>query len=95
MTSFTAFAGSIGILDINFDGYYDVVLADTADSKKVEDKRFIYWIYNPKTKQFQRSPQLEKISGFPALHGDKQQIDFGEGQVYQVINGLLNRVQNE
>lgn len=95
LTGFTAFAGSIGFLDINFDGYYDVVLADTADNNKVEDKRFIYWMYNPKTKQFQRSPQLEKISGFPALHGDKQQIDFGEGQVYQVTNGLLNRVQNE
>ncbi|BCU65838.1 hypothetical protein F941_00509 [Acinetobacter bouvetii DSM 14964 = CIP 107468] len=93
LTGFTAYAGSIGFLDVNFDGYYDVVLADTSDSRKVEDKRFIYWMYNPKTKQFQRSPQLEKIAGFPALHGEKQQIDFGNAQLYQVQNGLLNRIQ--
>lgn len=76
LTGFTAYAGSIGFLDVNFDGYYDVVLADTSDSRKVEDKRFIYWMYNPKTKQFQRSPQLEKIAGFPALHGEKQRDRF-------------------
>ncbi len=92
LTGFTAFAGSIGFLDVNFDGYYDVVLADTSDHRKVEDKRFIYWMYNPKTQQFQRSPQLEKIVGFPALHGDSQQIDFGNGQLFQVENGLLNRI---
>lgn len=92
LTGFTAFAGSIGFLDINFDGYYDVVLADTSENRKIEDKRFIYWMYNPKTKVFQRSSQLENITGFPALHGDKQQIDFGNGQLYQVTNGLLNRI---
>jgi hypothetical protein len=93
LTGFTAFAGSIGFLDINFDGYYDVVLADTSENRKIEDKRFIYWMYNPKTKQFQRSRQLENITGFPALHGDKQQIDFGNGQLYRVTNGLLNKIQ--
>ena len=93
LSGFTAFAGSIGFLDINFDGYYDVVLADTSENRKVEDKRFIYWMYNPKTQQFQRSPQLEKIAGFPALQGENKQIDFGAGQLYQVQNGLLNRIQ--
>ena len=52
-------------------------------------------MYNPKTQQFQRSPQLEKIVGFPSLHGEKQQIDFGNGQFYQVQNGLLNRISDE
>ena len=49
--------------------------------------------YNPKTGQFQRSPQLENIVGFPSLHGEKQQIDFGNGQIYQVADGLLNRLE--
>ncbi|WP_374665890.1 hypothetical protein [Acinetobacter sp.] len=92
LSGFTAYAGSIGFLDINFDGYYDVVLADVSANRKVEDKRFIYWMYNPKTKLFQRSSQLENITGFPALHGDRQQIDFGNGQRYQVTNGLLNKI---
>ena len=94
LTGFTAYPKSIGYMDINFDGYYDVVLSDTSNDRKVEDKRFIYWMYNPKTNQFQRSPQLENIVGFPAIHGEKQQIDFGNGNVYQVENGLLNQVIN-
>lgn len=94
LTGFDAFPNSIGYMDINFDGYYDVILSDVAQGRTVDEKRYIYWMYNPKTQQFQRSPQLEKIVGFPKLQGEKQQIDFGNGQVYQVKNGLLNRIAN-
>ena len=92
LTGFSGFSNSIGYMDINFDGYYDVILSDVSQGRDVTDKRYIYWMYNPKTNQFQRSSQLEKIVGFPELHGEKQQIDFGNGQVYQVTNGLLNRL---
>lgn len=95
LTGFDAFPNSIGYMDINFDGYYDVILSDVAQGRTVDEKRYIYWMYNPKTQQFQRSPQLEKIVGFPKLQGEKQQIDFGNGQVYQVKNGLLNRIVND
>ena len=93
LTGFTAFPKSIGYMDINFDGYYDIVLSDISQGRSIKDKRYIYWMYNPKTQQFQRSPQLEKIAGFPDLHGEKQQVDFGNGQLYQVENGLLNRIE--
>lgn len=92
MVGFNAFAKSIGYMDINFDGYYDIILSDISQARTIKDKRYIYWIYNPKTQYFQRSPQLENIVGFPNLHGEKQQIDFGDGQLYQVENGLLNRM---
>lgn len=92
LTGFSAYPSSIGYMDINFDGYYDVILSDLSRDRKVTDKRYIYWMYNPKIQQFQRSPQLEKIVGFPKLNGQKQQIDFGGGQFYQVENGLLNKV---
>ena len=92
LTGFSAFPNSIGYMDINFDGYYDIILSDLSQDRTIQDKRFIYWMYNPKTQQFQRSPQLEKIVGFPNLLGEKQQIDFGNGQVYQVENGLLNKI---
>ncbi|TCH65001.1 hypothetical protein [Acinetobacter sp. ANC 4862] len=93
LTGFTAFPKSIGYMDINFDGYYDIVLSDISGERTIQDKRYIYWMFNPKTQQFQRSPQLEKIVGFPNVHGEKQQIDFGEGQLYQVEKGLLNRME--
>ncbi|AYO55606.1 XAC2610-related protein [Acinetobacter wuhouensis] len=95
LTGFTGYPNSIGYMDINFDGYYDVLVSDISNGRRVEDKRYIYWMYNPKTQQFQRSPQLEKIVGLPNLHGEKQQIDFGNGQIYQVENGLLNRISSE
>lgn len=95
LTGFTGYPNSVGYMDINFDGYYDVIVSDLSQGRTVEDKRYIYWMYNPKTQQFQRSPQLEKIAGFPNLHGEKQQIDFGNGQVYQVENGLLIRVKGD
>lgn len=79
LEGFQAFPNSIGYMDINFDGYYDVILSDLSQDRTVQDKRFIYWMYNPKTRQFQRSPQMEKIVGFPTLHGEKQQIDFSNG----------------
>lgn len=94
LKGFSAYPNSVGYMDINFDGYYDVILSDVSQNYTVDNKRYIYWMYNPKTQQFQRSPQLEKIVGFPNLHGEKQQIDFGNGQVYQVENGLLNRISN-
>ena len=93
LTGFSAFPKSIGYMDVNFDGYYDLVLSDISDERTIQDKRYIYWVFNPKTQQFQRSPQLEKIVGFPKLHGEKQQIDFGDGQLYLVKNGLLNRME--
>lgn len=92
LTGFSAYPKSVGYMDINFDGYYDVILSDISQGKTVEEKRYIYWMYNPKTGQFQRSPQLDQIVGFPNLHGEKQQIDFGNGVVYQLKNGLLNRI---
>lgn len=92
LTGFTGYPNSIGYMDINFDGYYDVIISDLSQGRTIEDKRYIYWMYNPKTQKFQRSPQLEKIVGFPSLHGEKQQIDFGNGQIYQVENGLLNKI---
>ena len=94
LTGFSAYPNSIGYMDINFDGYYDLILSDVAQGRTVNEKRYIYWMYNPKTQQFQRSPQLEKIVGFPNLHGEKQQVDFGNGQIYQVKDGLLNRIMS-
>ncbi len=95
LTGFTAYAGSMGYMDINFDGYYDVILSDLSGGKDIADKRYIYWMYNPKTSQFQRSAQMEKIVGLPVLHGEKQQIDFGNGQIYQVEKGLLRKIDRQ
>lgn len=94
LTGFSAYGGSIAYMDMNFDGYYDVILSDLSAGKTVSDRRYIYWMYNPKTSKFQRSPQLEQLVGLPVLHGEKKQIDFGNGVRYQVEKGLIHKIAN-
>lgn len=93
LTGFKAYNQSIDYKDINFDGYYDLILSDASNGRWAEDQYHIYWMYNPKTGKFQRSSQLEKIQGYPNLDGIKQQINFGNGSIYQVEKGLLNKIQ--
>ena len=93
LTGFKAYNQSVDYKDINFDGYYDLVLTDASNGRWAEDQYHIYWMYNPKTGKYQRSSQLEKIQGYPNLDGIKQQINFGNGSIYQVENGLLNKIQ--
>lgn len=93
LTGFKAYNQSVDYKDINFDGYYDLVLSDASNGRWAEDQYHIYWMYNPKTGKYQRSSQLEKIQGYPNLDGIKQQINFGNGSIYQVENGLLNKIQ--
>ncbi len=57
-----------------------------------QEQQYIYWMYNPKTNQYQRSPQLEKITDYPKLIADKQQLEFGHGQLDQIENGILKRL---
>lgn len=92
LTGFQAAGSAVDYKDINFDGYYDVVLQDATQAQDPEQQRYIYWMYNPKTQQYQRSTPMEKILGAPSLNGVKQQIRFGSDRVYQVEAGLLKRI---
>lgn len=93
LDGFSAFAYGINYKDMNFDGYFDLVLDDASEGKRLEDNYQIYWMYNPQTKKFQRSPQLEKIKGSAHLDGVNRQVSFGNGQNYQVEKGLFKRIQ--
>lgn len=92
LSGFSADPSLVRYMDVNFDGYYDLVLKDARVSVDPYQQAYIYWMYNPKTQRFQRSSQMEKLTGTPQLNGLKQQIDFGDGRAYQVSNGLLNAI---
>lgn len=83
LTGFHASPERMDYMDINFDGYYDLVFVNAA---KVDQN--IYWMYNPKTAQFQRAAQLEKLAGQIQLDGIKQQVSFGS-QHFKVEQGIL------
>lgn len=94
LTGFSANNKQVNYIDVNFDGYYDLVLKDGNIASDPNEQRYIYWMYNPKTQRYQRSAVMEKLTGYTRLNGAKQQVDFGGGRVYQVTNGLLNAVKD-
>ncbi|WOE30433.1 MULTISPECIES: XAC2610-related protein [unclassified Acinetobacter] len=82
---FSALATAVQYVDLNFDGYFDLVLTASSQQKNAALSS-IYWLYNPKTKQFQRSPQLERLGGSPSIDIATQQIRFAD-RLYQVKDG--------
>ncbi len=50
--------GSLNMADLNFDGYYDLLLQTT---KKNDNFNFCVWLYNPKTQRFDASSVLSSL----------------------------------
>ena len=50
--------GSLNMADLNFDGYYDLLLQT---SKKDDNLNFCVFLYNPKTHRFDASPALSAL----------------------------------
>jgi hypothetical protein len=50
--------GSLNMADMNFDGYYDLLLQTTG---KDHNFNFCVWLYNPKTQRFDASPALSAL----------------------------------
>ncbi|ALH94324.1 XAC2610-related protein [Acinetobacter equi] len=93
LAGFSAYSSQVQYVDLNFDGYFDLVLKDTS-SILGEGDRSIYWMYNPETKKFQRSPQLETLGGTPIVNIEKHQVSFGDGQLYIIQDGQFYRIKN-
>ena len=83
LSGFNASPERMDYIDLNFDGYYDLMFVNAREAD-----RYIYWMYNPKTAQFQRAPQLEQFAGQAKVDGLKREVHFGE-QRFKVENGLL------
>jgi len=50
--------GSLNMADMNFDGYYDLLLQTT---NKDDNFNYCVWLYNPKAQRFDASPQLSQL----------------------------------
>ena len=50
--------GSLNMADMNFDGYYDLLLQTT---NKNDNFNFCVWLYNSKTQRFDASPELSAL----------------------------------
>ncbi len=48
--------------DINFDGYFDLRVMNRFNDGM--NSTYLYWLYNPRNKQFERAPEYEAITGY-------------------------------
>lgn len=92
LNGFSASVTDIQYIDLNLDGYFDLVLQDTS-SLLGDGEQSIYWMYNPTTKKFQRSPQLEKLGGMPKMNIATREITFSHGDVYLIKNGQFYKIK--
>lgn len=92
LTGFSADAQVVYYMDVNYDGYYDLVLKDSQAAANPSEQAYIYLMYNPKTQRFQHSTHMTKLKGFPQLKGKNHQIIFGGKRAYQVASGLLHAI---
>ena len=91
LVGFNADASQMQYIDLNFDGYFDLALKAATLAENENDQNYLYWIYNPKTAQFQRAAALEKLQGTPYVDAVTQEVHFGT-QRFKVKNGLFHAV---
>lgn len=88
LTGFSASGYSLSYEDINYDGYFDIILS----TPETSNERYIYWLFNPTLRVFERNIYLEMIQGHPHRFPRERQINFGSGKLYEVIGGELKRI---
>lgn len=91
LVGFNADASQMQYIDLNFDGYFDLALKAATVVENENEQNYLYWMYNPKTAQFQRAAALEKLQGTPYVDAVKQEVHFGT-QRFKVKSGLLHAV---
>lgn len=88
LTGFKAAAHSTRYVDMNYDGYFDLVL-NVAEGDHSE--KYIYWLYDPQSKKFVRNKTLEAVLGYATRYPHKQLARFKDDTLKRV-NGQWKRV---
>ncbi len=88
LTGFKAAAHSTRYVDINYDGYFDLVL-NVAEGDHSD--KYIYWLYDPQSKKFVRNKTLETVLGYATRYPHKQLARFKDDTLKR-IDGQWKRV---
>ena len=89
LTGFKAQSYSVTYADMNYDGYFDIVLDVGED---VMDEKYIYWLYEPQSKKFVRNKTLEAISGYPTRYPHKKQLYLNKDALLERVNGQWKKM---
>ncbi|WP_066568923.1 hypothetical protein [Snodgrassella sp. CFCC 13594] len=88
LKGFTAQGYMVDYMDVNYDGYFDLVMHM---GTKVGDPQYRYYLYQPSTRQFEQNKQFSLMSGYPTRYPHKQQIHFQEG-LFRIENNHWQRI---
>ena len=88
LSGFEASAYSTRYVDMNYDGYFDLVL-NAAEGDHSE--KYIYWLYDPQSKKFVRNKTLEAVLGYATRYPHKQLARFDDDTL-QRVEGQWKRV---
>ena len=80
LTGFKANDYAVYYADLDYDGYFDLIL-DVGE--RVEDDVMLFFRYDPTQQQFVKSTQWDHLDGQPTRYPQKQQLNFGQGILYQ------------
>lgn len=80
LTGFKANDYAVSYTDLDYDGYFDLIL-DVGE--RVEDDVMLFFRYDPTQQQFVKSTQWDHLDGQPTRYPQKQQLNFGQGILYQ------------
>ena len=89
LAGFKAQSYSVTYADMNYDGYFDIVL-DVGDD--VMDEKYIYWLYDSQSKKFVRNKTLEAISGYPNRYPHKKQLYLNKDALLERVNGQWKKM---
>ncbi|KAA0914527.1 XAC2610-related protein [Psychrobacter sp. ANT_WB68] len=81
LTGFEAAAHSTRYVDMNYDGYFDLVL-NVAEGDHSD--KYIYWLYDPQSKKFVRNKTLEAVLGYATRYPHKQLARFNDDTLKRV-----------
>lgn len=88
LTGFKAAAHSTRYVDMNYDGYFDLVL-NVAEGDHSD--KYIYWLYDPQSKKFVRNKTLESVLGYATRYPHKHLARFNDDTLKRV-DGQWKRV---
>lgn len=80
LTGFKANDYAVYYADLDYDGYFDLIL-DVGE--RVEDDVMLFFRYDPAAQKFIKSTQWDHLDGRPTRYPQKQQLNFGQGILYQ------------
>ena len=81
LTGFEAAAHSTRYVDMNYDGYFDLVLNV---SEGDHSDKYNYWLYDPQSKKFVRNKTLEAVLGYATRYPHKQLARFKDDTLKRV-----------